>query len=335
MVSFQGTPARLNDPNTDSRLIVAGQGYWVFAEEPAQIEFEGDPLQAASIELAPGWNLIGCPLSSPVTIEDPQQLLSSLPVSSTLDETNASNIKPPEIQGSTPAKILPAIGVKEAAKVPIAQAGTVLEPKQAYWVYAQRQGKLSFGESSASAPSQGLGGVVMESNGTPIPRAKIQLNLAGRPTVVRTDQQGRFTLPNLETSSGMNLTASAENFHPQTVRIGSIDGAAAQRLQIKLRRYLCQITISVYSFEYGSSTYRPYQLSIWESKRYSNRTYQTFWNSTSYRNDFVWQNFPQGKEYTVQFIWQDQQGNQLFQTRRAVANKLLTQMHAYNSWTTW
>ncbi len=314
---------------------MAGQGYWVFAEEPAQIEFEGDPLQAASIELAPGWNLIGCPLSSPVTIEDPQQLLSSLPVSPKLDEANASNNKPPEIQASTPAKILPAIGVKEAAKVPIAQAGTVLEPKQAYWVYAQRQGKLSFGESSPSAPSPGLGGVVMESNGTPIPRAKIQLNLAGRPTVVRTDKQGRFTLPNVETISGMSLTASAENFHPRTVRIGSIDGAAAQRLQIKLRRYLCQITISVYSFEYGSSTYRPYQLSIWETKRYSNRTYQTFWNSTSYRNDFVWQNFPQGKEYTVQFIWQDQQGNQLFQTRRAVANKLLTQMHAYNSWTTW
>lgn len=62
------------DPNSQDRVdIQAGIGYWVYAEQPAQVDFKGAPTSPAApveVPLVEGWNLIGAPYNEEETFGD-------------------------------------------------------------------------------------------------------------------------------------------------------------------------------------------------------------------------------------------------------------------------
>lgn len=285
------------DPNSQLEKIQPVQGFLAYCDAPETIEVEGEtgkgPLEK---KLSQGWNLIGCPT----------------PLATQLAETDAGLVSLASPTTPSYAKFW--------------KSGQKLEPFSAYWVYVEHPTTVRWGASQVNTTpdrqtvSSRITGKVTDNSGRPLVGAKIW----GPSGYVRSDRSGQFMI-DASDSGALNAKVEASNFETRRVQIR--DGA-----NISLKRKVSTIEVSIYSFQYNNCEYRPYLVRIWEYGNYARRYYQTFYYS-SYRNDVVWQSFPQGKEYRVELIWRDSQGNQLSQIRSGTANSSWSTIHAYNSWT--
>lgn len=71
---YQYSDLKYFDPDSKDRVdIQAGIGYWLYVDNPTQVDFKGVPTSAGTpveVPLVSGWNLIGNPYASPATFGD-------------------------------------------------------------------------------------------------------------------------------------------------------------------------------------------------------------------------------------------------------------------------
>jgi hypothetical protein len=117
---------------------------------------------------------------------------------------------------------------------------------------------------------------------------------------------------------------------------GSVTVVAGQTKPVAIMLPLRRGAISVraYPYPYGSATFQPTQILMWETGDYHHRyrrdysSYERGWT----RYDLDWSQLPMGREYSVTVTWQDGAGNEQSLTHRDTLDRTSFVDTFYNSW---
>ena len=323
-----GTAYSIVDPIGQPRELDTRYGYWAYAAQPGALEVTGSGSATQPVPLEPGWNLVGCPASSNMTITQLNSVDANKPLA--FDKTFGGlggNIQP----------------------IPLS-SGTVLQPGGTYWVYAYRRGQIQWQPAVLQMPQGAPPAIRAERPLGPPPTSMVAEAVAGQGQLSGkvTDRQGtpvykaRITVTNSGGSykaltnvpaGPQQITVLTRTCEPLTAAANVVAGANAPVHLVVLHRFGV-IACHMYTFDYQGNHFRPVKVEMWEttdpSYHYTN-FYSKGWER--YRTNAYWKPFQLGEAYSVQITWEDKAGNQLWSTRNGTAVKPLVDLTFYNSWT--
>jgi hypothetical protein len=337
----RGSSSSIVDPTSQPRELDTRYGYWAYAAQPGELEVTGNGTASQPVALEPGWNLLGCPAESNVTVT---QIVSADP--------------------SKPVAFDRAFGgLSGKVQAMPMTSGTVFQPGGTYWVYAYRRGLIQWQTAGVTMPvsapptsslprpvepvarpsapepvlAAGVGGPaqltgrVTDRQSNPVYKANVIVTGPQGTVKALTDTSGRFVV---NVSPGaQHIQVLTRTCEPLSASVNVVPGANPP-LQLAVVHRWSTIVVHMYSYDDVNNHYRPVKIEIWEnddqSYHYTN-WYHERWRR--YETDATWKPFPMGATYTVQVTWQDQNGNQQWGKHTGRAMHPLTNEYLYNSWT--
>ncbi len=179
------------------------------------------------------------------------------------------------------------------------------------------------------AAAGGMTGQVTDDSNSPVAGAKITIDTGA---VAYSDEQGRFSFSGLPPGPHA-MTASDNDYGSAKGNVTVLSGVTKPvAIMLPLRRGT--ISVRAFPYPYGSASFQPKQILMWETGDYSHRYlrdysyYERGW--TEY--DLNWAELPLGRNYSVTVTWADEQKNEQSITHRINLDRTSYTDWFYNSW---